>query len=212
MRVLLGLCLALLLGACNRVHSDRPLFFADAGPDAPRLREGLWVLETGDEPCRFDTARPVNRWPKCADWMLVRDGALVGYTRPEKGKAPSPGDWATVPYVLAAGAPPVLQVAMTDDGKVDHQFFGVAATSGPVSAITAFAAWPVYCGPPPPKPAKGEKARFVSLEPLPGMIVGDDNCAAESAAAVLNAAGPSRSWAEGEHEVGGARWVRDTYP
>ena len=42
--------LALLLGACNLVHSDHPLFFAEA--DAPRLREGVWVLETGDDACR----------------------------------------------------------------------------------------------------------------------------------------------------------------
>ena len=37
MRVLLGLCLVLLLGGCNRVHSDHPLFFASDAAGAPKL-------------------------------------------------------------------------------------------------------------------------------------------------------------------------------
>jgi len=78
MRILLSLCLILLLGACNRVHSDQPLFFADMAPEAPRLRDGLWIIENGDEPCRFDAARPVTRWPDCADWMPGRVGEIPG--------------------------------------------------------------------------------------------------------------------------------------
>lgn len=211
MRLLLGLCLMVLLGACNRVHSDGPLFFADGGPDAPQLRAGLWIIEQGGEDCRFDVRKPVNHWPDCAAWMLVRDGEILGYDKPGKDKPARSGDWTSVPYVLAAGSPLILQLAMTEDGKIDHQYFGLEPTAGPASAITAVRSWPVLCGPPPPKASAGETPRFVTLDPLPGMTLAGDNCTTGAAEAVRNAAGPSRGWA-GEDEVGGARWIRDTYP
>ncbi|MFA7262139.1 MAG: hypothetical protein WC068_03870 [Caulobacter sp.] len=213
MRVLLGLCLVLLLGGCNRVHSDHPLFFADASADAPRLRDGLWVIDNGDSAdCRYDARKPVTRWPGCADWMLVRGGEVLGYDPPGKGDVTGVGEWTSLSVVLSAGDPPVLQIGMTGDGKVDYQFFGIEPTAGGGGAITAFASWPVMCGPPPPGGAmEGGKRRFVTLEPLPGLTVIDESsCTAADAAAVRNAAGPSRAWAG--KEAGGARWVRDGYP
>ena len=208
MRILLGLCVVLLLGGCNRVHSEQPLFFASDAPDAPRLRDGLWVIETDDD-CRFNAGKPVNRWPDCADWMLVRNGEILGFDPPGKDEPTGGGEWTTIPYVLAAGAPLVLQLATTEDGKLDHQYFGVKPTAGSAASIAAVVSWPVLCGPPPPKAAKGEKRRFVTLQPLPGLTLTDESCTTDSAEAVRNAAGPSRGWSD---DLGKARWVRDAYP
>lgn len=213
MRVLLGLCLVLLLGGCNRVHSDHPLFFADASAEAPRLRDGVWALQNDDKPaCRYDARLPVTRWPVCADWMLVRGGEMLGYEKPGKGDVTGSGDWTSLPFVVSAGAPPILQVAMTEDGKVDYQFFGVEQTAGDGGGIRSFTAWPVMCGPPPPSDAMSNgKRRYVTLEPLPGLTVVDESsCTAADAAAVRNAAGPSRAWSTDEGLT--ARWIRDTYP
>ncbi len=213
MRVLLGLCLVLLLGGCNRVHSDHPLFFAETSTGAAKLRDGVWALQNDDNAdCRYDARKPVTRWPDCADWMLVRGGEILGYDRPGKGDVTGAGEWTSLPFVLADGAPPVLQIAMTEDGKVDYQFFGVEQTAGDSAGVTAFSAWPVMCGPPPPSGAMTDgKRRYVTLEPLPGLTVVDESsCTAADATAVRNAAGPSRAWAG--DEGGGARWIRDTYP
>ncbi|MDO9222808.1 MAG: hypothetical protein Q7U20_03750 [Caulobacter sp.] len=209
MRILFSLLFILLLGACNRVHSDQPLFFAGGAPDAPRLRDGLWVIESGDEPCRFDRARPVTRWPDCADWMLVRGGEILGYDAPGKGDVTGVGEWTSIPYVLAPGAPLILQLAMREDGKVDYQYFGLDRIAGVDQDIAAFAIWPVQCGAPPPPAPQGEKPRYVTLTPLPGMILKDDGCTTDSADAVRAAAGPSRAWTE---DSGKARWVRAGYP
>ena len=203
----------LLRGGCNRVHSDHPLFLAGETAGGPTLRDGLWVIEDGDSgDCRYDAGKPVTRWPDCADWMLVRGGEILGYDKPGKGDVTGVGQWTSLPFVLAAGAPPILQVGMTEEGKLDYQFFGIEPTARGDAGITAFASWPVMCGPPPPDGAMADgKRRYVTLEPLPGLTVVDESsCSATDAAAVRNAAAPSRSWA-GE-AAGGARWIRDSYP
>ncbi len=213
MRVLVGLCLVLLLGACNRVQTDHPLFSPEDTQGAPHLRNGLWVVDDSlgvvedDKPCRFDARKPVTRWPDCADWMLVRDGQLLGYSRDKDG----PGKWETIPFILARGATPVLQLGLTDDdGVATYSYFGLQPTGSSEGGVTAFRSWPVLCGPPPPPAKTGDKPRFVTLEPLPGMTVVEDNCTADSTAAVTAAAGASRAWTD--DAVGGARWIRDTYP
>ncbi len=213
MRILLGLCVALLLGACNRVHTDHPLFFAEDARGAPLLRNGLWVVEDSlgavadDEPCRFDARKPVTRWPDCAEWMLVRDGELLGYDREKGGQ----GSWTSVPFVLAKGEPAVLQIGVTgDDGPTTYSYFGLQPIRSDAGGVVAFHSWPVLCGPPPPPAKKDEKPRFVTLEPLPGLTVVEDNCTADAAGPVRAAAAASRAWTD--DAVGGARWIRDTYP
>ncbi len=205
MRILLGLCVLLLLGACNRVYTDQPLFFASDAPDAPQLRDGLWLIESEDK-CRVDTRKPVSRWPKCAQWMLVRGSEILGFDPAEDG----PGEWNSLPFVLADGDPVVLQMTMTAEGKTNYQYLGVdAVRSEGGSRIVSFRAWPVLCGPPPPRPAKGEEERYVTLEPLPGVTIVDNNCTAGTQDVVRAAARASRAWGDGTDS---ARWIRDTYP
>lgn len=217
MRIAIVLGLALLLGACNRVHTSQPLFFASDAPDAPRLRDGVWLIETSlalaeaeGKPCRVDTRRPVTRWPDCAEWALVRGGVLMGYEKGEKGGEPR---WESMAYVLAAGDPPVLQLATTeDDGKLDYLYFGLRVTDGADDGrIEAYQHWPVLCGPPPPEGTKKADGtpRYATLEPLPGLTVVDDNCTTDQPSAVLAAAAASPQWTA---PVGGARWIRDSYP
>ena len=96
MRVLLVLCV-LLLGACNRVYTTEPLFAPDTGPNAPQLREGVWLTDynlavtpadllsgavmKGREKedgivCPIDKTKPAKAWWPCGKWMLVTDREL----------------------------------------------------------------------------------------------------------------------------------------
>ena len=141
--------------------------------------------------------------PDCGSWMVVRKREIIAYDRKQDGE----GTWTRVPYVLEGGDPFILQAAMTEDGKTDYEFFGVAVQrERPISVLVA---WPVLCGPPPPEPARGEKASNVTLAPLPGMTVVENNCTTTSADAVRGAVRPSQDWSK---DITSARWVRDTYP
>ena|SRR6185369_13237009 len=96
MRILLWLlptCLA--LTACNVALSDHPMLAGE--PRSPlKLRDGLWSLEDAD--CRFKAERPRRHWPKCATWVVIDDGKVVG------GKDLPPGD-LPVELVIADGTP-----------------------------------------------------------------------------------------------------------
>jgi len=207
MRRLLGLCLMLLLGACNRVITDAPLFFAADAQGAPVLREGVWLID--EEPdCPFDAREPVAAWPDCADWVLIRDGEMLGFDE-EKGEKNGQGEWQSIPFVLAAGDPPVLQLALLKEEIPGYWYFGVEPTRlDDEGRVTAFVSWPVLCGPPPPEP-RGEEPRFVTLEPLPGMTIRDQNCTTDQPQAVRAAARVSRAW---ESDTDAARWVKARYP
>ena len=64
MRPWLAICAALLLGACNMVHSDHPLFTAADAAGAASFRPGVWA--DPDPGCDFDPNLPVKQWPDCA--------------------------------------------------------------------------------------------------------------------------------------------------
>jgi hypothetical protein len=200
------LCVLLALVGCNDVYSERPLFGPeDAAGDAP-LRSGIWLER--DPGCQFDETRPVRRWPKCADWMLVRGAQLLALeTRPRK--------WTVYDYVLAAGRPRVLQVAAPDaeagGRKLAYYYLGLDPVRlDPQGRIVEYRQWAAECGPPPPPPREGEKRRSLTLEPLPGLTPAPDadhpdDCRADSAAAVRDAARASAAWAAPNDW----RWVRD---
>lgn len=202
--------LMLMLGACNRVVTDQPLFVASDAPDAPKLREGVWIfsqnLDENDKPCRVDTRKPATKWPKCVEWALVRNGEMLA--KADKGDS----EWRSGPYVLAAGPLPALQFPSDDEGKQTYEYYSLDVTRrADDGRIEAFGLRPVLCGPPPPADAKNPdgSTRYATLEPLRGMTIVGDNCTTDSPAAVVAAAAASRDWQPVFIEP---RWVRDTYP
>ncbi len=190
-----------LLAACNDVYTEKPLFGPeDAGSDPP-LRTGVWLAL--DPKCQFDDSKPTIRWPKCADWTIVRPRQVLGYDSKDK-------TWTQYDYVLAAGLPRILQVDLKGD---PYPFFYLAIE--PVrlddwGKLVQYRQWRIQCGQPPPPPAKGEQQRWLTLQPLPGMTPGPehhaDDCLAKDAASLRAAAEASKAWDESPRVW---RWVRD---
>ena len=203
-----------------------PLFTQADAAGAPQLKPGVWMFfkEPG---CIVDETSPFTDWPDCAGGGLVTgDGQISGH------KSGAPKDQLEhAPIVLAAGDPRVLQIQMDVSVGVEAQASasGDAQTSTSSSStqtkaygyagvrptrfdqagrITAFTLWPVQCGPPPPKNAKGEDVAMGTLQPLPGMEMkpGDAECTTSSVAALRDAAKASQAWAE---ELRESHWLRD---
>lgn len=225
MRILLGLCVALLLGACNRVHTATPLFTEAEGAASPALRDGVWLVEgasLGLEPlgqekgCKVDTRKPVNRWRKCATWLLIRDGQILQL----HGKGKDIG-WSTATYLAVPGDPQIFQILdVTDVSDVEgapepaptrsFDYFAVIPSGVDAEGkATIFESWPVLCGPNPPPAKKGEDQRYLTLELNPGLVEDGNNCTTTSKDALRAAAAASRAW---QGETMHARWIRDTYP
>jgi hypothetical protein len=205
-RVLAVLIAAGLLGGCNLVYSERPLFSASDAAGAPALRPGLWARPEAD--CAFDETKPVADWPDCANGLVFRPDMAFD---PKK-----PGE--TAAYVLAAGDPRVFQAPFkTGQGEqIGYIYLGVEpAKLDGQGRITAFEAWPAQCGPPPPKPASAKPDAMPTAEglvtkaPLPGLKLDAKTgmCLADSQEPVRRSAKASRAWADKGPAL--ARWVRD---
>jgi hypothetical protein len=220
------LCAAALLGGCNIVVSRTPMFAQADTAGAPAFRPGLWVGEKDD--CRFDEAAPADKWPDCAEPVMVAPGEIRGVGAQEQK--------TSTPYLLAAGDPLVLQ-AQTDldlSAKAEASASGDGSASAAVAAdasaprpfvflgvhplafdrqgrITRMEQWPVMCGPPPPEPKAGSspaQGRYVTRDPLPGLTVEGEDCTPASKAAVINAARQTRAYSQ----IQTSHWVRDTAP
>ena len=195
--------LALTLGGCNLVYSEKPLFGRADEAGAAALRPGLWA--TSDPKCPFDEGRPIQLWPTCASWTLVRPGQLLEL----KDNA-----WTSTDYVLAGGDPRVMQAPFTVD-KGSAYLYGalkpLRLDAG--GRVVAFRTWPVLCGPPPEQKPGADKPvaqqRYVTEHPLPGLTIKDNDCLAADQGAVRAAAKASESWESGPTE---AHWIRDGIP
>lgn len=226
LRVLAALAGLALLSACNVVQTTTPLFAAADEAGAPRLRPGVWqVFTSGD--CTFDERQPIDKWPDCVGGAVVKPGEMIGYDKKDSG-----GVWEHDPFILAAGEPRIGQILMQEtvgvgasaeasggaaasasaSGDGVSHFFGYAGVrptkTDADGFITAVSFWPVMCGPPPPKNAKGEEVAMGTLKPLPGMVMkpGDATCTTASQAALRAAAKASEAWKEASPA---ARWLRD---
>lgn len=194
-------CVAL-LAACNDVFTNAPLFGpADAGSDPP-LRTGVWLAL--DPECQFDNSRPTRDWPKCADWMLVRSRQVLSLDRKSR-------TWTSYDYVLAGGAPRILQVDVRGDPVPFYYMALEAVRVDDWGKLVQYRQWRIQCGHPPPPPEKGEKQRWLTLQPLPGMVPAPDaehpdDCLVNDAASLRNAAEASKAWDENPRVW---RWVRD---
>ncbi len=198
-RSLVWVALALTLAGCNQVYSAKPVFSTADEAGAPALRPGLWVMASAK--CSFNEARPVQRWPDCADWVLIRQGQIVSLETKD-GKP----DWSAIDTVLAAGDPRVLQWHEPESADHHYAYAGLQPTATDVEGrITAIEAWPALCGPPPPEDAKSK----VTANPLPGLRIDGSDCYAEEAGPVRASAKASRAWAADRQA---AHWVRDALP
>jgi hypothetical protein len=232
-RLLLLFATALMLGGCNMVYAEHPLFTVADAAGAPQLRPGVWATRKAD--CAFDSAKPAKDWPECASATIVSADSVGGLDDKRMG------------YVMAGGDPRVMQLAFTpdDDKPTIYLFAGVRPLKSDAEGrITEARTWSVLCGPPPPPKAEAEAeaeaqgeegadeaaaapenetqeemdARIqrdideqvnssVTREPLPGLEVKDGMCIAREQGPVRNAAAASLAWDEGEPSV--IYWVRD---
>ena len=213
-RTIIVIAAALLLGGCNLVVSDTPVFQPGDAAGAPPLKPGLWAAP--DPGCAFEAASPLSKWPDCANGTVIGPNAIVGTLTAtgvtlENGKPPP--KTVRLPYVLVAGDPRVMQVdmRMPELGKLGVFYFvALHPTAFDTDGrITAAQAWPVQCGPPPPAnetptekdPTKG----FVTEHPLAGMKLENGDCHPAGRAVVLTAASASRAWID---RIGEMHWVR----
>jgi hypothetical protein len=213
------LAAALLLGGCNLVVSETPVFSAADAAGAPALKPGVWAAPQPN--CDFKPSDPLDKWPQCAGGAAITPDAILaaadsaGVAAPDQS-APAPAKTMRVPYVLAAGDPRIMQIhfVLPLDPAIKAAFFYFVALKPTAhdadGRITAAEAWLIQCGPPPPpsvdssgKPDQGG----ITNHPLPGMKIEKGECTPDGKAAVINAAVPSRAWAD--NQVGMLRWVRD---
>lgn len=219
MRWIVLLAATLLLGACNQVISQTPLFTAADATGAPVLKDGLWL--TDDPGCRVDVRKPAHRWPRCAKWQVVRGGEILNLNIDDDGD--SPASWVALPFLLAAGEPRIMQMdsgeLMLAESKPSRLYMYLAlAPIGQDSEgrITAFRAWPVLCGPPPldkkgkPDPLFQTDAPFPGMTLLKGQTDKDisASCTADGPEAVRAAAAASQTF----EPIHTERWIRDSLP
>jgi hypothetical protein len=147
MKSAFGLALAIgataLLGGCNMVLTEKPMFTVADGAGAPAIRPGVWRDQKPG--CDFDEGLPQDKWPKCAS------------------ASPGPGEQPF--WVEVSGDPLILQFPL-------HLPYGKAADDSYLYAafrplkldaqgrVIAMKRWPVRCGPPPPPPEMPEAAKF----------------------------------------------------
>lgn len=210
MRVLMIALAGLMASACNLVMSEAPMFGA-ADVRGARLREGVWVEVKAD--CAADAAAPLRDLAECADAVVIRNGQITDASDVKD---------EPIPYLLAAGQPPVMQLQVELKNKAGRpaKLYAYAAfkpvKTDPEGRIVEARRWPVQCGPPPPKPEtppdRAPKASdYTTRSPLPGLTVEPETgvCSPRDQAAVRGAAAASEAWDEDKAVI---RWLRDVRP
>ncbi|MCA1199872.1 hypothetical protein K9B35_18045 [Sphingomonas sp. R647] len=190
------------LSGCNAVISDRPFFAPD--PSAPTLRNGVWRSVKAD--CRFDERKPVERWPDCADWAVIRDGEALSYVA-TTAEQRAPKRWETGRYVVAPGDPLILQqsCASGEGVKPLYCYSGARIMARDASGrVTHVEVWDVSCGP----LAEGGR---VTTAPWPGLSIKEDNCSPDSADAIRGAAKRTLELTGNDMPPTQMRWVREDY-
>jgi hypothetical protein len=186
--------MALALGGCNLVISERPLFTKADTKDTPVMKAGLWGAV--DPTCVFDAAQPLDSWPKCAGGSAIPAGQ--GILHDKDGNE----------FLLAAGDPMIAQVHFKPGGPIPPNYlYGALVPTAwdDQHQVIEVEAWLVECGPPRPVNADGDQPAGISLHPLPGLKIKDDNCIAETKAAVRKAAVANRAWQTPQK----THWIRD---
>jgi hypothetical protein len=215
MRIAAIICAAGLLAGCNIVTSEKPLFFARDAAGQPQLRPGVWMDEkTG---CDIDLAKPMDKWPDCADAWVVRPGEILAAHDTTTAAKPAADGWTHYPFVLARGEPAILQVAMTDDaGKAAYVYGGLRVLKRDAqNRAVEYKLWPALCGPPPSADASDTGDGMVTRHPIDGLVIDKKNhdCIASDPGPVRVSVTKSEAWndADAKENEGRdrAKWVRD---
>ncbi len=195
------LAAALTLSGCNMVLSEKPLFSKADTAQTPVFKAGLWAADDPD--CKFDIGAPKYDWPECARGNVVPEGqgVMVGKDGAE--------------ILIAAGDPMVIQIHLPfsplKKPSKDIYLYGavIPLERDDKGQVVRVEAWPVECGPPPPKPVESgmpDPKAFVTRKPLPGLKLTEGNCLATDPKVVRRAAAATRAWQEKPQQ---SRWVRD---
>ena len=207
------LCAALAsLSACarvNQVRSEVPLFVGDDAHPAPALKAGVWAsVQPG---CAFDPARPVRRWPECAQ------AEILGQDPFDNG----PGLKGMVGQSRLVAGDPLINQSWNPAVEKQPAYYSYQALRPTgldrAGRVTAYETWEVTCGPQPPQtelaaaaadgsaetPAADDILR-VTQAPFPGLRVAGDVCYAEDAETLRGAARASHAW----ETVRRLTWVR----
>ena len=180
----LAMALLLALAGCNIAVSDKPVF-GEAQRSTVRLKDGYWVI--AEQGCKYDSTKPVDSWPGCADWIVIAGNQIVR----ERDK----NVFGVEPALLiAVGEPLIMQIfSKSERGEQPFYSFGAiepkAATPG--GEVAAMQVWVVECG-------------ADSSHHYPGF---DTECRPGSSDALRAAATASRPQ---ENEMIVAKWVRAT--
>jgi hypothetical protein len=131
---------ALSLGGCRMVTSDRPVFTSGDAADAPALKSGLWALiEPG---CRFNVRTAPEKWPECATALVLRDGAAIDART---------GQTTRRSILIVGGDPVVIQAGTEEDGRKGFAYLGLRPLAVDADgAVTRARVWPAQCPPAPP--------------------------------------------------------------
>lgn len=198
--------LALNLSACAVVGSDQPLFSAADARGYAVLRTGLWAMP--DEDCTFDPAAKAKDWNNCANATLV--GPTTFSELQGKG---DDEDANTLRYVLAGGAPRVVQIqAPEGDGDPNYAYAGLRPLrADEAGRVVEARVWLAICEPP-PDPKKVLEEDEEKRPALPAGLARAEKgpgCMATSASAARAAVERSEVWATGREMAMTARWIRD---
>lgn len=206
MRWIAGL-LILLLGGCGVAVSDKPMLDAADTTGAPQLEEGVWLMPAPDEEkhCPVDTARPVSKWPKCANWAVYRDGRWFERDG-DTGIATKPVHGSVV---VAGGDVAIVQIEYRDPDDVADEaptyFFAAFDNKpAPTAKLRSVKLWIVMCGTYRHRNAAAEDESDEALVRYPGF---DDECRPASTRILRDAADASRSAGT---KMAQLRWVRAT--
>lgn len=170
-RFLLLTAASLLLGGCNLVVAELPIFTAADTQGAPQLKPGVWLSR--DPACEVDTTKPVAEWPACADPSIITADSIAGKGGPE----------SAMPYILAGGDPQVLQmkIQMDPEKPALFMFAGLQVLrSDAQGRIVEARTWGVQCGPPPPAAAEEPEAAEPAGSDDPAL--GDESALDDAAA------------------------------
>ena len=177
-----------LLGACNMVISEAPMF-AESDRSTLAPKGGIWLAEMDD--CKFDASKPESEWPGCALWLVVRNSGREVLMSDGKGQS------QRIDFLIAVGTPAVVQGKWIDEAKEPevayYGYYGIEWRQLGVDPFAAASIWAVRCG------VQGQSSSEIA--PYPGISA---ECRPSSKDAIRAAAIASRN----AGEVMSWRWLR----